>query len=184
MASVIDGLRAEHIRMARLLDVLAREVAAFESGDLPDYDLAGEILSYALNYPDLVHHPTEELILERLLARAPSVADEIGDLSAEHRRLAAATRRFNAALQNVLQDRTLPRDWFIDVAQEYLRLSRRHMQMEEVLFFPAALRHLTVDDWSDIAARLNDASDPLGGGGDAAGPYRRLIAEMEADAGA
>ena len=181
MPNVIDGLRREHVRMARLLDILAREIAAFENGQAPDYDLVGDILAYALNYPDLVHHPTEELVLERLLARAPEAADEVGDLTAEHARLAALTRRFAAALQNVLQDHTLPRDWFVDVARDYLGFSRRHMQMEEVLFFPAALRHLTDEDWADIAARRDRRDDPLrGGDGAEAERFRRLVESVEA----
>ncbi len=181
MASIIDGLRSEHVRMARLLDILAREIAAFEDGRLPDYDLVADILAYALSYPDLVHHPTEELVLKRLLARAPEVASEIGDLSTEHERLAALTRRFSAAMQNVLQDHTLPRDWFVDVAKDYLGFSRRHMQMEEVVFFPAALRHLQEEDWGAIEDGASRRADALNGGDtEETERFRRLLEAVEA----
>ena len=181
MSKVLDELREEHRRMAALLDLLAREVTAFEAGELPDYDLVDDILDYSLAYPDLVHHPKEDLIHEKLWLRNPESVQAIGNLEAEHEKLGQATRRFAAAVRNVLQDETLPRDWFLDIAADYLRFARRHMQMEEVVFFPAALKHLTADDWRDIADRAEQ--DPADGG--ATGQrYTRLFREITGENGA
>ena len=66
-------------------------------------------------------------------------------------------------MQNVLKDEQLPRDWFLDVGNDYLNLSRNHMQMEEVLFFPAARKDLKPADWKELELAVENAEDPVFG---------------------
>ena len=159
MSETIDKLRTDHRNLARLMDIIAREVRVFEAGDLPDYDLVASVLA-------------------KLRQRDPDIAITVGDLDREHEKLGTLTRRFAAALDNVMQDAELPRDWFVEVASEYLDFQRRHMQMEEVLFFPAALRALSEDDWRELATDAPSADDPLFGGTDAQGEYDALLEEI------
>jgi len=154
MPKTLDALRDDHMDMARLFDLLGRELKVFKTGEHPDYDLIKKILDYCLAYPDQCHHPKEDLVYEKLRGRSPDTAGIIGDLAAEHQKLAAFTLKFSTALGNVLEDEQLPRDWFLDVANDFLSFSRRHMQMEEVLFFPAARKNLTPADWAEIEAAI------------------------------
>lgn len=157
----IATLQREHRPLAVLLDLIEAEVTVFERGAQPDYELVQAILRYLLTYPDLVHHPKEDAVLRRLKAAAPEAAEAVGDLKAEHARLAIMNRHFNAAVSNVLADATLPRAWFAELARDFVAFGRRHMQMEEVVFFPAAQRHLGPDDWRQIEREQPAARDPL-----------------------
>lgn len=157
----IATLQREHRTLAALLGLIEAEVETFEQGGQPDYEVVQAILRYLLTYPDLVHHPKEDAVLRRLKARAPDAAEAVGDLEAEHARVAAMIRRFNAAVSNVLADATLPRAWFAGLARDFIAFEHRHMQMEEVVFFPAALRHLTSDDWLQVEQEEPPAHDPL-----------------------
>jgi len=160
MPKTIDALREDHKNMARLYDLLGRELKVFKTGEHPDYDLIKKILDYCLTYPDQCHHPKEDLVFGRLRQRHPAAVDAIGNLEIEHEKLAAFTWRFATALGNVLEDEQLPRDWFLDLANDFLAFSRRHMQMEEVLFFPAALKHLTPADWAELEAAIESQIEP------------------------
>ena len=62
MAEVVRQLRQEHTSMARLLDVLERQIAVFRQGGDPDYDLIEAVVEYCLTYPDQCHHPKEDLV--------------------------------------------------------------------------------------------------------------------------
>lgn len=163
MPKILDDLHDDHMNMTRLYDLIGRELGVFTAGGNPDYELVQKILDYCLAYPDQCHHPKEDLVFAKLKTRRPRVADAIGDLQDEHWKLAAFTRRFATALANVLEDEQLPRDWFLDLANDFLAFSRRHMQMEEVLFFPAARKHLKDADWTEIeramARRIRPAFD-------------------------
>lgn len=177
MSQVIAQLREDHANIARILDLLAREVIAFKEGRAPDYYLVELILDYILSYPELVHHPKEDLLFERLRSSAPDAAADVGDLKREHAELAALTRRFAAAVANILHDAELPREWFVDVANDYLAFTRRHMQMEEATFYPALLRALSGEDWRQIDAAIQAPADPLFGG-NVDGRFRVLYDEI------
>ena len=163
MPEILDQLSQDHRNMAHLFDLLGRELKAFKEGDLPDYDLVGNILDYCLNYPETYHHPMEDLVFDKLRIRNPEITDAIGNLKKEHEKLSTLTRRFMMAIGNVLEDEQLPRDWFMDVANDFLSCSRNHMQMEEVLFFPAARKNLTPEDWAALEAASQKGDDPLFG---------------------
>jgi len=83
--------------MGRLLDAVERQLERFDRGETPDYDILQGVLDYALTYPDLYHHPKEDLVYARLRLRDPAAADSLTDLQAEHHTLAEVTRRFCAA---------------------------------------------------------------------------------------
>jgi len=163
MTKILEGLLQDHRNLARLWDLLGRELNVFKEGGLPDYDLVENILDYCINYPDLCHHPKEDLIFDKLRERDPAAIGAIGDLKKEHDKLLALTWRFSTAVSNVIDDEQLPRDWFMDVANNFLSFSRNHMQMEEVVFFPAARKTLTDEDWKDLQESFENVEDPLFG---------------------
>ena len=163
MTKILDDLRQDHRNLARLWDLLGRELNIFKQGGQPDYDLVESILDYSLNFPDLCHHPKENLIYEKLADLDPGSLSAIGDLEKEHKKLTELTWKFSTALSNVLEDDQLPREWFLNVANNFLSFSRHHMQMEEVLFFPAARKNLTDEDWADLEKAVETVEDPLFG---------------------
>lgn len=186
MSATIDKLRDEHRNMAKLLTLLNREVLAFSNGESADFELVESILEYSLNFPNACHHPKEDVLYERLCERDAEAAKAVGDLGGEHEELHALTMRLSQAVENVLRDRELPRDWFAEVAGEYIRFLRRHMQMEEVVFFPAADRVLTDEDWSAVDEQVFGKTDPLFDG-ETDGHYeslRQAILRGEGDADA
>lgn len=163
MAEVLRLLRQEHANLARLLKVLDRQIALLGGGGQPDYDIIRGVVEYCLDFPDLCHHPKEDLILEKLRLRDPEAADRVGDLEGDHAELAALTRRFADAIEQVLLEAELPRDWLHGIAQGFENAYRHHIAMEEQVFFPAAERALRVADWAEIDARVADREDPLFG---------------------
>lgn len=161
MPRVIDELHRDHVNLAKLLAALERQVAAFDRGKRPDYDILHGVIDYCLTYPDLYHHPKEDLIMEHLRARDPAAAASLGDLLAEHARLGEVTRRFAAAVHNVLQEVEVPRAAFDEKARSFLQAYRDHMAEEERAFLPLAAKTLTAEDWREIDARMAPRPDPL-----------------------
>jgi len=163
MAQAIDQLGRDHRNMRILLDIVEEEMNAYQAGQVPDFDLLEKIAEYALHYPDLVHHPMEDLIFERLVMRDSGAKAIIGHLVEEHKRLAELTRRFAAAIGNVAHDVELPREWLASLVSEYLLANRLHMQAEEKHFLPRAMAVLTEEDWASIDERLLRVDDPVFG---------------------
>ncbi len=63
------------------------------------YDIVRGVIDYCLTYPDLYHHPKEDLVFARLQLRDPATAEALGDLRAEHEALGEAIRHLAAAVR-------------------------------------------------------------------------------------
>ncbi len=164
MPRVLDELRRDHRNMAKILAILDAQLKLFRAGEPPDLDVMQRAMDYSLDYPDLCHHPKEDLIFERLARRDPSVQPLVDRLLQEHREIGQATRRFADAVRVVAQDFQVPRDRFIEIGEAYLALSRRHIQQEEAELFPRADRILDDSDWAEIDAAAARKPDPVFGG--------------------
>jgi hemerythrin-like domain-containing protein len=55
----------------------------------------------------------------------------------------------------------LLRQTFHNVVRDFIEHQRQHMAKEERLLFPAAVKALRPDDWTEIDKRLNNRKDPL-----------------------
>lgn len=178
MSDVIASLNEDHVNLAKLLRAVERQLDLFDTGEAPDYDILRGVVDYCLNYPDLYHHPKEDLIYQRLRHRDRDAAALVGDLEAEHRSLTDLTRRFAGALHSVLRDAEVPREAFDGVAREFIERHRQHMRMEEEVFLPAAERSLTAEDWAAIGAKSAAYEDPVFGPAESEEHYVALRQEL------
>ncbi len=158
---IIDLLSREHRNIEKLLLVLERELGVFERGERPDYEVVWAAICYFKVYPEVYHHPQEDMVFKKLRARDPAAAADIGDLAAEHRKGAERLRRVVQAIESVLSDRDVLRHTVDDMIRDFIVHQRRHIAMEERDFFPAAVKALQSQDWAEIVSTLTDQKDPL-----------------------
>jgi hemerythrin-like domain-containing protein len=163
MASIVDSLHQDHINSTKLLDVLEQQLVIFSRAEEPDYEIVQGVMEYFLDYPNLYHHPTEDLILCKMKSRNWTATDGFPDLHHEHRELAAMTRGFSTAIQNILQGIEMPREVFQQRARKFLEFYQSHIRKEEEVFFPVALKILTKEDWAEISEVRENRDDPIFG---------------------
>jgi len=182
MAEVLESLRQEHGNIASLLLTLEAQIDEFEAGRRPDYEVMSAAIDYFETFPDLYHHPKEDLVFARLRACDPASAEAVGDLAREHESLRGRMKRFAGMLRDVLGEAELRRADFVDGARQFIDAQWRHLHMEEERFFPAAERILTPSDWAELKAEMSQAADPLFGGssGDAFERLRQAILKWQA----
>jgi len=158
---IIERLSREHRNIETLLAVLERELEIFDRGEHPDYEVIRAIISYFELYPELYHHPQEELVFAKLKLRDPAAAARIGDLTLEHQKGTQRLRRVVQAIDCVLADREVLRQNVDNIVRDFIESERRHIMIEDRDFFPAALKALTPSDWTEIASASTNHEDPL-----------------------
>jgi hemerythrin-like domain-containing protein len=163
LAEVLKLLQREHGHIAKVLNVLERQLRHFDQGHTPDYDIIDSALAYCLDFPEFCHHPKEDLIFRRLRERDVTLPLAARDLPVEHQELKALTWKFSAAVNRILQGAEMPRQWFTLLGRDFVTSYRNHIAMEERIFFPAALESLSEQDWAEIDAQVTDRQDPLFG---------------------
>jgi hemerythrin-like domain-containing protein len=161
MPKIIDILLEEHQNIEKLLLVLEHELEVFDRSGRPDYEILQTIIRYFQDYPESSHHPKEEMIFEKLKARDPAAAKRFGDLEADHGIETKRLRRFARAVDYVLADQEFLRETFHLAVHDFIDHQRQHLEKEERLLFPAAVKALRREDWAEIDARLDDRKDPL-----------------------
>lgn len=161
MSNIIQILLEEHRNIDKLLLVLEHELEVFDRSEEPDYELLQAVIEYFQDYPESCHHPKEDLVFEKLKLRDPAAANRIGDVEAEHQIETLRLRRLVEAVEEILAGREFLRQTFHDVVHDFIKHQRQHMDKEERLLFPAAVKGLRPDDWAEIDERLNDRKDPL-----------------------
>ena len=161
MPKIIDILLEEHQNIEKLLLVLEHELEVFDRSGRPDYEILQTIIRYFQDYPESSHHPKEEIIFEKLKARDPAAAERFGDLEADHGIETKRLRRFARAVDYVLADQEFLRETFHLAVHDFIDHQRQHLEKEERLLFPAAVKALRREDWAEIDARLDDREDPL-----------------------
>jgi hemerythrin-like domain-containing protein len=158
---IIERLSQEHRNIEKLLAILERELEVFDRGDRPDYEVIRAVISYFEVYPEVYHHPQEDLVFAKLRTRDAAAAAKVGDLAREHQKGAERLRRVAHAIDNVLADREVLRQNVDTIVRDFIEHERRHMMMEDRDFFPAALKALKPQDWTEIASAVTSRQDPL-----------------------
>src|SRR6185295_10020322 len=160
-AMIIERLSQEHRNIEKLLAILERELQVFDRADRPDYKVIDAVISYFELYPEVYHHPQEDLVFAKLKIRDPAAAAKVGNLTLEHQKGAERLRRVAQAVDSVLADREILRQNVDNIVRDFIDHQRRHIMMEDRDFFPAALIALEPQDWTEIASALTSHEDPL-----------------------
>ena len=147
-------LELEHERLGQILAVLESEAEEMALSDHHRHGLIDQCLSYMLEYPDVCHHPKEDLIARRL---RDGGADQASDLEHDHALLRDLTmqtiERFHA------QDSTNARRSLY--LREFVQAYRNHIEYENRTFFPHALSALSQSEFDEIDFSLFDSIDPV-----------------------
>lgn len=160
----IVTLSDEHRYMNLLVETLDEHLESMNEPAMGDYFLMQDIVRYMHDYSDKVHHPTEDLMFDKLVRRNPAREKDVARLRREHGFLDNNTSELMDLLEVAAERQTAADAKAVrDAVGAYIHRLRQHMQFEESELFPSATRCLASKDWHDIEARLEAAEDPLFG---------------------
>lgn len=152
----------DHQRLARVLDVLEREVDRLAAADEVDFDLMLEALTYITDFPNRHHHPVEDLLFARLATADPASAAACEAQIAQHEQLFRASTAYYGLLEVVqVDDATVPRDRLVSEGRDFIAAQREHMATEDNQLLPRAEARLDEAAWAAAAKIADSATDPL-----------------------
>jgi hemerythrin-like domain-containing protein len=161
MSDPVLHWHAEHANFSRLLDILEKQLDEFHAAGKPNYELMRDVVSYLRHFPDLHHHPCEDVAFELLAGHEPEIP--LARLQQEHRVIAAAGEDLLRTLDEAESGGMVSRAAVEAVAAMYLVYYRFHIAREEREVLPRARKLLTAKEWEAVAAARSAAPDPLFG---------------------
>lgn len=159
--AIMTRLAQDHARLTKLLNLFDDLLNRFHDGAEPDYDLMHEMLEYMDTYADRVHHPTEDLIFQRLLDQGAGQRDVFDVLMHQHAELIQISKRFRQSLDGIIHEEVLRRDDVEADGRELVSTMRAHLAMEDAEAFPIALQCLAEADWAAVEAAAPAVEDPV-----------------------
>ncbi len=158
----IATLTSEHRYMALLLDTMLEQMRERGLETPSDYYLVQDIARYLHEYPDSVHHPTEDSLFKRLVVRDPSSALDVARLRRDHERLESATNEIVELLDAAATSGDkIAVEAACAAIESYITDLRKHMYYEESVLFPKAVDCLAKSDWNAVDKELRRIDDPL-----------------------
>ena len=163
MKHLIENLHEDHRNLSKLLRLLETSLLALQSGNDPDYSLMIDIIEYICSYPDVFHHPREDLLYQRAMERDSSIRKEIEAVLQEHAALNKSTHSLLDLLNAVLNDTLVNRAQLKAELHDFIDFQRAHIMLEESRIYPHVERLLTPEDINWLDEQLPPATDPLFG---------------------
>lgn len=160
----IEKLRREHAEMRRVVILIRMQLDLIGRHAEPDLVLLTNALYYMRKFPSVVHHPKEELIFEKLLARGAPVQKEVEQTHVQHQEIYALEDNLIELALAMQQGDRQAQARLLEFGRHYLAIQAMHAETEERVLFPAAQQNLHAYDWKDIRKKSVSIDDPLFGG--------------------
>lgn len=158
---VIDELSRDHKNVARLLRLMDQQIAALSRNEKTDFQSMADIMYYMKHFPDLFHHPREELVFTRLEKRSAEAARLIKELRYEHQLLSESGTDLFDSIKQAINDQLVERELLVTKAHGYSAMLLDHMRKEDAGIFPLAQVLLAPEEWAAINQEMDIPSDPL-----------------------
>lgn len=158
-------IRDEHQALAAMLRSLPMLLAqARRDNQQPDFSVVRAMLFYIDEFPERLHHTKEsQLLFPKLRARVPELGATLDQLDAEHGQGERAVRELEHLLLAFEVMGESRREAFEQAVERYIASYLNHMVVEETEILPAALAHLSPQDWAELDAAFAANKDPLAG---------------------
>jgi nucleotide-binding universal stress UspA family protein/hemerythrin-like domain-containing protein len=155
-------LRDEHRSLAAVangLELLSREARA--SGQPPRFDLLRAIVRYIRMFPETLHHPKEDAwLFRKLRERTSEFNDTLDLLQRQHAEGHGLVDELEQSIAAYEADPAGGCEPFAEAVRRFVASQEQHMRLETRVVLPAAFKHLTPEDWTEIGKAFAENGDP------------------------
>lgn len=165
MPKALNIIKDEHRSLAAVLHGFIYLIGEIEAGRMkPDFRLLRAMLHYLEAFPEALHHPKEDGFLHpHLRNRSAEAARILEFVEEEHRQSRWQSQALSGFLDEYEREGAVAFTNFAQAVKTYAEAQWRHIEREEQLVLPLAVRVLTPEDWDEIGAAFGAHHDPLGG---------------------
>jgi hemerythrin-like domain-containing protein len=161
---LLQCLFQEHRYLAALVGVLESKAVSPAPLRMGDYYLLRDIAAYLHDYPDQVHHPTEDVLFGKLERRQPSMKGAIRRMRLDHETVMKETEALLDLLNRAIEEHGKELEESVrNACHSFATHQREHMEFENQTLFAAAIEALKPSDWRAIEHRFSTREDPLFG---------------------
>ncbi len=163
MQNILSKLHTDHLNFIKLLDYLEEQHRLLEKCENTDLELVLDAILYMKEYPDLIHHPLENIVFKYFLQHYDDAQEDIDALLHQHKEMPKLTNKLLGMLRGALVDMPQSREELCAYLKEYISVQKEHMNEEEAHIYPLLNSKLNENDWQNIDSEIVHIEDPLFG---------------------
>ncbi len=165
MTRLYQQLREDHRNLVRVLNVLERQVALYDtreehSSDTPDISLMLDIMDYIQHYPDRFHHPLEEASFDYLISHGQGNEAAMEAIRTEHEALALSASKLRTLLNSIRLGEPVALTQLHDALNNFHNMQIAHLKYEEKTVFKD-IEALDDNASTHILEQVQHRTDPL-----------------------
>ncbi len=160
---VMDHLHKDHVNYSKLLDLLESYLDKLRQGSDKGYLEMRQIMNYMTRYPDIFHHPYEDIIFDEVCKHDDKFVPMLTNLMSEHTKLKVASVNLCDELDAVISGHIVEKKKIWRAVEEYISLLKDHMDKEEGQIFPRINEVMTEEYWDNVRGGLDHVEDPIFG---------------------
>lgn len=160
MTDIIQRLEQDHLNISKLLALLEKQTEHFARGEYTDYQIITDIMNYIVNYPDVYHHPHEEIIFDALKSKDKSTASLIDEITSEHAAMSAESAAILDEMIEIQGNAIFSREEIVTRLQKFIKNYHEHIRKEETGLFALAREKLGADDWQTVEDEIGGSMAP------------------------
>ena len=149
----IETLSNEHGLIRQYLDNLAMAIERIEQGQRPPREFFDKAAEFARAFADKFHHFKEEHILFTLLAQKHSgeIDAQLETLRHQHERGRSLVAAWARAIDGYAAGDPQKTDELLESLAAHIALLRRHIHIEDHVFYPLAKKTLSEEEFKALA---------------------------------
>ncbi len=159
---ILERLRDDHRQLVRMLYHLDKAIKGLAglSQSRAGLDKILDMLDYIQMYPEIWHHPVEDLICEHLLQKPIPDPEVLASCIEEHGILELRTENLHCYLDQLAAGDEAVRPRLLKAGSDYVRRQLMHMEHEQNTLFPLMEAYLDAGDWEQIRDRIQTRLRP------------------------
>ncbi|MEX1669360.1 hemerythrin domain-containing protein [Zhongshania guokunii] len=161
MHYLLEQLEQDHHRILRMMYVLSKEINQLTglNKGTANCDRILEILDYIQVYPEVWHHPTEDVLFQQLLTKEHINTVAVKKLLNEHPRLEALSSQLALIYSEFREVKARPSLRVLQLSRYYCSKQIAHIHDERNIFDAISVR-FNEQDWQTVNNALRESAAP------------------------
>ena len=164
MMKVTQTLTDEHLLILKVLHMLNQSRKQLENGKFIPGEFYEKAMIFCSDFADQFHHFKEEFLLFGLLSykKQGELDSAMGTLRYQHERCKHCIGQIKKALKGYENKEEMSITFLLESLSIYVSLLRRHIYLEDQIFFPMAEKALSQEEKESLAEQFSDEELRLG----------------------
>jgi hemerythrin-like domain-containing protein len=160
--AIILLIKNEHKYTLMLLSVLREQLAEFDIGKTPDYQLMYDTMRYMVDFPEKFNAPSKNQLIQLIIDKDPENNEVLESLLAEKRQISPRSKEVIRALKSLLKEETILKEEQLKIfCKNYVELLESHIETESQLLFSKARSEINIKELENFQIKLHEEDQAL-----------------------